>query len=163
MGDELRAVKITNPFWLGKVAPFINDFLKKIHIPGVTYETLYTYLASTVQNGAVSIEDGVRDRAELWVVFEDKDPVAFGHWFVKGLPTIGMVHCDLLYSWQRKREPANLLFDEFKRFGIEHRAQIWEADASNRVVFEVFKKACESRGLTVYESDKITFMGVIEK
>lgn len=158
MEGKLKKVKITNPFYLGTVAPFISDFLKKVPIPGVTYESLYTYFANTVQHGAASMDANVRNKAEFWVVFEDDAPIAFAHWFVKGLPTIGMVHCDFIYSWQRKKDPANLLLDEFKRFGEDHRAQIWEADATNKAVYEVLKRACESRGMVVTETGQINFV-----
>ena len=154
---ELKAIKITNAWWLGKVGPFISEYLKKVPTTGVTYETLYSYIAQTVQNGDICKQQGMRDRGEFWVVFDEK-PIAFAHWFLKGLPFIGTVHCDLIYSWQRKKDPANLLLDEFQEFGVDHRAQFWEADATNRAVFEVLKRACEKRGFEVQETGQINFM-----
>lgn len=157
MGD-LKKIKITNAFWLGKVAPFIAEFLKKVEMIGVTYEGLYTYFANTVQNGDMAKQQGVRDRGEFWVVMDDTTPIAFAHWFVKGLPFFGTVHCDFIYSWQRKKDPANLLLDEYQKFGEDHRAQFWEADATNRAVFEVLKRACGKRGMEVQETGQINFM-----
>ena len=151
---ELTKLKITNPFWLGQIGPFLSEFLKKVSVPGVTYESLYTHFANTVQHGAVALDQNVRDNAELWVVFEENEagnnPIAFGHWFTKGPPFIGTVFCDFIYSWQRKKEPAGLLYDEFLKFGVDHRAKIWEAVAANDAVFKVLSRAASQRGLKVY-------------
>lgn len=156
--NEMKAQKITNVFWLGQIAPFISEFLKKVPMLGIQYEGLYTYLANTIQNGDIAKQQGIRDRMEFWVVFEDEKPIACAHWFVKGLPFFGTVHCDVLYSWQRKSEPAGMLMDEFKKFGEDHRAQFWEADATNQAVFKVLKKACVQRGMEVQESGQVNFM-----
>lgn len=158
MGEDLKKVKITNPLWLGVVGPFISDFLKKVPVPGITYESLYMYFANTVQNGAVALDRKLRDMGEFWVVLENEKPIAFAHWFVKGAPFVGVVHCDFVYSWQRKKDPANMLFEEFKRFGEDHRAQIWEADASNRAVFEVLKRSADRHGVEVEETGQINFV-----
>jgi hypothetical protein len=150
---ELKIVKITNPFYLGKTGPFVAEFLKKVPVAGVTYETLYTHFANTVQHGQIALQQGVRDKAEFWVVLDEGKPIAFAHWFVKGVPYIGTVMCDFVYSWQRKKEPAGMLFDEFKRFGLDHRAQIWESCATNNSVFQVLKNAALERGMDVHETN----------
>ena len=154
----MEKIKITNPFWLGKVAPFINEFLQKVPTPGITYEGFYAYLANTVQHGDVAKKEGVRDRAEFWVVMEDDKPIALAHWYVRALPYFGTVFCDAIYSWQRKKEPAALLLDEFEKFGVDHRAQFWEADAHNQAVFKVLQKACNSRGYQVDPSGRVNFV-----
>lgn len=150
---ELKLIKVTNPFYLGVAGPFVSEFLKKVPVAGVTYESLYMHFANTVQHGAVSLQKGIRDNAEFWLVLEDDKPIAFGHWYVKGLPSTGTVFCDFIYSWQRKKDPAGMLFDEFKKFGIDHRAQIYEACATNAVVFKVLSNAAVKRGMTVHETN----------
>ncbi len=63
MGEEVfKAVKITNVYWLGHIGPTIAKFLERASVPTITYETLYTYFATTVQHGG--------DDSEFWVVFE---------------------------------------------------------------------------------------------
>ena len=60
MEGEFKAVKISNPNWLGSLGPQINSFYEKVQTPTITYETLYTYFLRSVQYGG--------ERAEFWVV-----------------------------------------------------------------------------------------------
>lgn len=146
-----KAQKITNPLYLGQIGPMIDKFNKKIEIPGITYESLYSYFAQNVQFGG--------DRVEFWLVFEDETPVAFADWFVKPLPHIGKVCCDFLYSNNRMREPVELLVDEYEKFGLKHRAPIYEAYAITEELFRVHKLAATRKGYEITRMKTVNFLG----
>jgi hypothetical protein len=153
--EELKAVKITNPMWLGNLGKFIAGFLDKVPVVGISYETLYTYFAGTVQHGGSMTPMNMRDGREFWVVFKDSKPIAFAHWFVKGPPYIGTVYMDYIFSWNTKKEPVQLLLEKFGEFGVDHRAKYWEADAANERVFSVFKNAADRLGYEVVQTNRI--------
>lgn len=151
-GDaELTLVKISNPNWLGILAPQIKVFCEKIDLPTITYETLYTYFLRTIQHGGKAIE--------FWVVLRDNEPVAFGHWFVAGLPHRGVVSCDYIHSWNRMREPIQLLLDKFIEFGKTNHAPIYTGTATNETVFRVFRKAALKIGYKLEKTKLVDFMG----
>jgi len=148
---EFKAIKITNPLYLGQIGPMIDKFNKIIKIEGITYESLYSYFAQNIQFGG--------DKVEFWVVYEGDNPVGFGSWFVRGLPYIGRVCCDFLYSSNRKREPVELLVDEFEKFGLKHRAPLYEAYAISEELFRVHKLAATRKGYEVTRLKTVNFVG----
>lgn len=150
----MEAIKITNPQWLGYIAPRIAEFAAKLNVAGISYETLYTYFVNSVQHSLkVEIQnkdDGgpkLEDMSEFWVVLEeDGTPVGFAHWYVRGLPHVGKVMCDSIYSWGKNREIFRKLLDEFEDFGRRHRATIYECDALNDAVVRLYNSAAKSKG-----------------
>jgi hypothetical protein len=148
---EFKIIRITNPNWLGVLAPQIKTFSDKLEIPSVTYETLYTYFLRTVQHGG--------EMAEFHVVFKNEEPIAFGHWFVNDLPHRGMVFCDWIHSWNRMREPVVLLLDKFIAFGKAKHAPIYKGTAINEAVFRVFRKAASKRGYKLEVTSLVDFVG----
>lgn len=146
----MKALKITNPLWLGSIGPHINDFTKEVPVPGITYESLYSYFANSIQFG--------RDMAEFWVVIDGEVPVAFAHWFVRGLPAIGKVFCDWVYSWTKDSNVLSLLLDEYEKFGMRHHAVLFEGEAINDVVFRAFRKACNKKGYELTTNSRINFI-----
>ena len=148
---EVKAIKITNPLYLGNIGPMIDKFNKKIQIPGVTYESLYSYFAQNIQLGG--------DKAEFWVVYEDEKAVGFGNWFLRGLPHIGKVCCDFLYSSNRMREPVELLINEFEKFGLKFKAPIYEAYAINEELFRVHRLAATRKGYEITRLKTVNFLG----
>ena len=155
---ELKAVKITNPDYLGLMGPFINSFLERVPLNGITYETMYAGLAATVQHGRNRKEQGLRDVAELWVVFEDDKPIAFAHWHVKPLPYVGTVRCDYIFSWNRKKDPVRLLMKEFVRFAKDNRCLRIDATLQNEPVYKVFEKVARHMGLEIVRDNTINVM-----
>lgn len=151
MEGELQLTQITNPIWLGQLGPQINTFCSKIQTPTITYETLYAYFSRTVQHGG--------DIAQFWVVFKDNEPVAFAHWFVCDLPHRGVVFCDYIHSWNRMREPVELLLDKFIEFGKNKHAPIYKGTAINEAVYRVFRKAASKRGYEFEITPLIDFLG----
>ena len=151
MGEEYKIIKITQPEWLGYLAPQIKSFVDKAPTPTITYETLYTYFTRTVQYGG--------SVAEFHVVLKDKEPLAFAHWFVCDLPHRGVVFCDYVYSWNTLRQPVQMLLDKFIEFGKEKRAPIYKGTAINDRVFRVFRKAASKRGYELDVTPLIDFIG----
>jgi hypothetical protein len=148
---EFTIAKITNPNWMGILAPQIKTFCDKAGVPTITYETLYTYFLRTVQQGG--------EFAEFWVVFKNEEPIAFAHWFVSDLPHRGLVYCDYLHSWNRMREPAQMLLDEFINFGKKKHSPIYKGTAINQAVFRVFRKAAAKRGYQLEVTPLVDFIG----
>lgn len=146
----MRGVKITNPNWMGYIAPEIKAFFERTNPIGITYESLYTYLVRAVQYG--------RDKDEFWVVFDDDKPMkVWGHWFVKGIPAIGKVYCDCIYNGEGNVEATRTLLREFVEFGKRNRCTIYEADAVNKKVFRVLCDHADFLGFDVHKSDTINF------
>ncbi len=152
---EFKALKITSPLFLGQMGPLIDKFNKIIKVQGITYESLYTYFAQNIQFGG--------DRVEFWIVYtgkeEGENPIAFASWFVKGLPYTGMVCCDFLYSSNRMREPVELLHEEFEKFGLKHRAPLYEAYAISEELFRVHKLAATRKGYEITRLKTVNFVG----
>lgn len=147
-----KAIKVTNPLYLGQIAGVTQEFSKRINVPSITYETLYTYFCNSVQYGG--------ELAEFWVILNDKDePTAFAHWAVRGLPHRGVVYCDFIYSWNRMSEPISLLLDKFIDFGIKHNCPLYEGTAINETVFRVFRKAASARDYELIKNEFVDFMG----
>ena len=149
--DGLKLVRITNPLYLGNIAPNIVTFIEKTKPTGITYETLYTYLGNSIQFG--------QDKSEFWVAFDGENPIAFAHWLAMPLPHIGKVCCDLIMSWNRKREPVEHLIDKFIEFGKRHNSPLYEAYFVNEPIFRVFRKAAHKKGIMLEKTDIINAVG----
>jgi hypothetical protein len=147
----LKIQRITNPLYLGNIAPTISKFVEKVKPVGVTYETLYTYLANSIQYGG--------DKSEFWVAFNEGEPVAFAHWFIMPLPHTGKVCCDYIMSWNRKREPIEHLLDKFLEFGVKNRSPLYEGYLANEPIFRVFRKAMHKKGVMVEKTEIINAIG----
>jgi hypothetical protein len=156
---DIKLVKVKNPLFVGEIAAQIKDFNDRINISTITYETLYSYFCNTVQFGG--------DRAEFWIAYTEVvenelpkyQPLAFAHWYVKGLPHRGCVYCDFIYSWNRMREPVSQLIDEFIKFGIKNNSPYYEGEAINEAVFRVFRKSAFKKGLEIDRTSLINFLG----
>ncbi len=147
----MNAVKITNPLWLGQIAPKINDFAKKMSAPDITYETLLTYYQQVAQFGG--------DTSEFWIVFDGRTPQAFAHWFAQGLPHIGSAHMDAIYNWAKESEPVKLLMDQYYAFGVGHRCMIYEANLMNDRLFRVFRKYAKKYNIDMEKTERIHSIG----
>jgi len=148
---KTEILEITNPNWLGYIAPEIKQFVEKTKLPTMTYETLYTYFSQSIQNAAAP--------SEFWVVRKGEDNLAFAHWFVCGLPHRGVVFMDFIHSWNRMREPVQMLMDKYGEFGRKHRCPIYKGMAVSESVFRVFRKAASRRGFELNKTELIDFIG----
>ncbi|MHC4292660.1 MAG: hypothetical protein ACYSTX_00065 [Planctomycetota bacterium] len=149
--QDFEIIKITNPNWLGVIGPQIQSFTKKINLPNITYETLFTYFINTIQYGG--------DAAEFHVTMEGKSPVAFAHWFVCGLPHRGAVYMDWIYSWTKKQRAVSLLVDEFVEFGKKQHAPIYKGQAISLSVYRLFRKLSSEKGYKLDKTSLIDFIG----
>jgi len=149
--EEIRIIKITNPMWIGQIAPSIQKYVEKLANPTITYESMHTYFTSQVQFGG--------QIAEFWIAQSGTDTVAFANWIVKALPSVGTVLMTDMYSWNRMREPVQLLIDQFAEFGKINRCVYYEANVMNEAVLKVFQKAALKRGYEIHKTDRINVLG----
>jgi hypothetical protein len=144
----MKAIKITNAEWLPVIGKEIEDFTRKAHIDGIHGPNYYAFVARTVQYGG--------EAAEFWVVFDNDDPVGFGHWHVLDLPHIAKVYCHALNTWatapKQKHKTIELLVDEFRKFGVKHNAVWYSADFINKTTKNTVEKYCNRLGYDVKES-----------
>jgi hypothetical protein len=147
----LKILKITNPLYLGNITPNILKFVEKVKPIGITYETLYSYFANSIQFGG--------DKSEFWVAIDDDTPVAFAHWLVMSLPHVGKVCCDYMMSWNRKREPVENLLDKFIEFGRKNRSPLYEGYLANEAIFRVFRKAMNAKGIKIEKTEILNCIG----
>lgn len=147
----MKAVKIESPLWLGTIALKLNGFVEKLPTEGVTYESLYTFLATVIQHG--------KDVSEFWCVFDKDKPVAFGRWEVRGLPHIGKVYGDCFYSWAKNPTAINLLVAEFINFGKKHRALIYEVDFADEHIYNHFNKILKKHDAVLKRQTRINCIG----
>lgn len=146
-----KAAKVTNPVWVGNLAPFIKKYLDLFRPDGITYESLYAYFCQLVQFGG--------NVSELWaVVDEDGSPMAFAQWQVKSLPYIGTVEINYIYNWSKKNEAVKLLMDEYEDFSLRCRASIGYGNAANPRLLEYWKKVAEKRGYKFKTQPFINFV-----
>lgn len=144
----MKAVKITNPNWLVKIAPRIAEYNKIVSIPGMTYELLYSYFAQSVQFSGGA--------CEFWVVFDNnEEPVAFAHWMTRGLPFSGKALFDHLYKWSKSKKPLYLLFDQFKDFYLRMRCTMADAAPINEQVTSLLTNYGKELGWEVSKKEYI--------
>jgi len=148
---ELELIRVTNPHYLGMIAPQIKELVDRLDPVGITYESLWTYFSQSVQMGG--------DKTEFWVVYNEEKPVAFAHWFMMGLPNIGKVCCDYIKSWNRMHDPVARLLDKFLEFGERNRCPVYEGFAANEALYKVWKNAAKSKGIGIRETGILNFIG----
>ena len=146
----LKPVKITQTLWLNTIADKIDAFARKMKVPGIFPQTLATYFHNTIQFGG--------DKAEFWVVFEDEQPVAFAHWFVRGLPHIGVVYTDFIHSWTTDRQAIIMLLKELDKFATHNRATLLEGDVLNQRLYSHFERVGATVGWSPNKTNIINFM-----
>lgn len=153
--------KITNPHYLGVIAPMILSFYKRVKdtsgmYDGIRYETLFAYLTKFVQMGRGTPED----KAEVWVAYnEDETPVGFAAWHVMDLPHIGKVFCPILYNDTKTQGYIKELYEEFIQFGRRHRSPIYQYTAVNKKVGDYFQKVLAKLGVESKETGGIEYIG----
>lgn len=153
--------KITNPNYLGIIAPLVMRFHKRVKessglYEGIRYETLFTYLTKLVQMGHGKPEDN----AEVWVAHNDENhPVGFAAWHVMDLPHIGKVFCPCLFNDTRNQKAIRELYEEFIQFGRRHRCTLYQYFAVNEKVGNYFANILEKKGVVVKETGAREYIG----
>ena len=143
----MKAIKVTNPIWLGEIAPRINDYSNKIKIRGIDYESMYSYLRNVVQFGG--------DMAELFVVLDTAKPVAFANWSIRPLPYVASAGIENIYKWVKNTEPVELLIKEYINFGLKKRCVNYYARCNNKYISKLLNNYCEDYGYTFTDTGAI--------
>lgn len=146
----MEAVKLTNPNYIGTLAPYIQQYIKRIKPIGITYETLYTYFVNCVQFGD--------ERIEFWVYYMDEKPVGFALWMVAGSPHFSKVHIDHFYTWAKDAKVTEAFLQKFIKFANKHRATYLNGIVQNEVIYRRFKRIAEKYGFKVLEDEKKIFV-----
>ena len=141
--------KFTNARWLGLIAPEIERFFKKVKPQGMTYESLYTYIAQIVQFGG--------NTAEFWVVFDEGKPVGFMNYSVLALPYISTAGSDCICSWG-KPEVAEMLVNKWINFARINRCKYLRSSASNKKLISHYRKLADKTGFKLKQTGSITFI-----
>ena len=162
--ENYKISKVNNPEFLGALNEEIIKFAAKVDIPGITYQTLWTYFYQSIQRSYLQEQANGKAEEEFWVVYteEENKPVtihAFGHWYKKGMPDIGKVYCDWIYSWNTSKIPAQMIIDKFLKFGEAHHCPWFEYDAINERVYKVLKSAAEKRNYEIKRQPRINCIG----
>lgn len=150
----MKIQKITNPHYLGLLAPKIERYAKKINIPGITYETLYTYFCNIAQMGG--------NQSEVVMAMDDNGKtVAFACWYVMPLPYTGTVHFDHIYSWDKTGEAVDLLTKEYVNFAKKNNCVYMGATLINTKIAERMKKLGKENGLNIEGAKSVNLIGRI--
>lgn len=116
----IKIVKVNNPNWVANLGPLVQDFCEKIDMPNINFYSVIAYFQRTAQIGG--------ELAELWTAFEDDIPIGFAHWCVRGIPLVGTVYLDYLYSKANKREVVKKFIEQFLRYGAKHNSPWYMLD-----------------------------------
>jgi hypothetical protein len=154
----MKAIQITNPEYVGLLAEPLQKFAAKVNVPGVRYETLFTYFVESIRNGMIQKQLNGAELQEFWVVLDDEQqPVAFAHWFKRTVPFVATVELDYMFSWGAKGVATGLLADELIKFASRHRSPQIIGTAINAIVFNHLVKVAKQRGYEVINSQSIHF------
>ncbi|RKZ04917.1 hypothetical protein DRQ25_16815 [Candidatus Fermentibacteria bacterium] len=135
-GDNyMKILRITEPRYLGVVAPLVNEYSKKA---GLQYESLWTFFCNVVQNG--------RRMACFTMVFDEGKAVAFAQYEIEQLPYIGTITLKHIYNSSDTAEPTKLLCAEIANFGLEHRCTQIVSHSPNRKVQNHFATIFKEQG-----------------
>ena len=152
----MQTLKITNPLYVGSLAPLIQNYVKRVPFPGVTYESFYAFLASIAQYGGIN--------AELWVVLDaDKQPLAFAVWSVLGSPHVGTTFMGHIYSKAKNKKITLELVQQWEKFGLEKNCPIFMFDAVNESVCKYFEGLAKEIGYDIKRTGLIHCVGRKEK
>ena len=140
----MKAIKITNPVWLGEIAPKINDYADKLKIHGLDYTSMYSYFRNVVQLGG--------EMAQFWVVMDNGKPVAFANWSVRPLPYMASASLENIYKWVKNSEPVELLMKEYLNFALGKRCVNYYARCNNKYIAKLLSNICKDSNHTFIDT-----------
>jgi hypothetical protein len=148
----MKALKINNPEYMGLLGPRIQEYAKKLAIPGFTYEGLFVYFRNVIRAGG--------EISEFWTVFDDNgEPLGFANWQLLGIPRDSTVSFTHYYIWdKRKAEVSDSIIQEFLNFKNKHNATFVDVVAQNQAGFKLFAKLFKEAGFDILENDRINFI-----
>ena len=155
---EIKLVKINNPNWVAQLGPMIEDFCAKIHMPNINYYSVVAYFQNTAQLGG--------ELSELWVAFDSDKldiPMGFAHWSVRGIPLVGTVYFDYLYSKANRKAVVREFIKKFLAFGKKLNSPWYMFDAiSNPKLLKYFNRFAKEFNLNLIEQPYIPFLARIK-
>ena len=129
----MKAIKITNPLYIGALGEHIQKYVKRVAPVGITYESLFTYFTQVVQFGGVM--------SEFYVCFDDENqPAGFASYAVLGLPYISTALFEHFYVWSKDKTTASVLLEEYCNFMKTHNCIYFKAFPRNDGMIEYIKK-----------------------
>jgi len=148
----MNPLKINNPEYIGLLGPRIQEYAKKIAIPGFTYEGLFVYFRTIIRAGG--------EASEFWVVFDDDvNPLGFAMWQLLGVPRDSTVSFTHYYIWDKQKSAiSDLIIQEFLNFKKKHNATFVDIVAQNQAGFKLFTKLFKEAGFDIIENDRINFI-----
>lgn len=149
--SDLEFLKITNPLWMQTIAPRVAEYVKRLDLPGVTYESMQTYLTGVVQFGG--------DLAEFWMAFKDKQPAGFCCWMVLGPPNVGVAHCDQIHVWEDDRKISKGLIARFISWAQEKRCPFIHGLLSTDKVADHFTEIGKEYGIQTIRTEQVVLYG----
>jgi len=153
----METIKITNPEYLGLLAEPIQKFVEKVKIPGIRYETLFTYFVESIRNGMVQKQIQGVELEEFWVVMDEEKPIAFGHWFKRTVPYTATVEVDYVCAWGNKAGATAMLVDRATEFAAKHRSPQIVGNAVNTIVFNHLVSVSKKKGYKVINTESINW------
>ena len=147
---NIKLIKVNQPLYIGELAPDIQRYYKRINIPGMTYESLYTYFVSVVQYG--------KETSEFWIAQLDGETKAFATWNIVPIPYVGTVECTHIHSWARNRGVVKAFAEEYENFGKRNRCSFFKMTVVNPKVYTIFKDIAEEMGYEIIQDDCIRFI-----
>lgn len=146
----MELLKITNPVWVANLAPSIQKMIEKLALPNIDYYALVTHYQQIVQVGST--------RAELYVAIdEDKIPVGFANWVVRGTPFVGTAYLEFIYS--RKVGAAEMLLVKFGEFAARNNSPYLMCEIGNNgKLIKHFRKLATKHNIELIEAPTITFL-----
>jgi len=114
--SDVKLVKINNAMFIANIAPMVQEFVKRIDLPNVSYEGMVYVLQTRAQYGG--------NASEVWIAHEDEGYLGWASWHVCEAPLVATVYMDYIYSKSNRRDVALLFAKQFMQFADERNA-IW--------------------------------------
>ena len=129
----MKAIKINNPIYIGKLGEYIQKYVKRVSPVGITYESLFTYFARIAQFGG--------ELSEFWVCFDDEEnPSGFATWCVLDIPHISTALFDHFYTWSKDKKTAVALMEQYVAFMKKHNCLFFKALPRNDAMIKYIQK-----------------------
>lgn len=133
---DKQIIKITNPDYLLKVvSPMVFEFANKINFPGMSYESLMSYLLYA--SGIVT-----------YVALVDNQPKGFLTIGVMGPPYYSTAIIHSMYKPEPDNELADSMYNKALEFMKQNKLLYYYYIAVNKKVGAHFAEKAKKRGLT---------------
>ena len=114
--SEVKLTKINNPMFIANIGPMVQEFVKRIEVPNVSYEAMVYLLQNRVQFGG--------DAAEVWLAQNETDYLGWAAWRLCDAPLVSTVYMDYIYTKGNRKDVSTMFAKEFTKFAEKNNA-IW--------------------------------------